>query len=142
MNEMSLDAGTQIKATARELIALVEHLERWRPKIEEALAYGGSAYTFDQVVQGCVQAKILARFWDDAFMLVQVVEYPNSRHYHIFVAGGNMQTLIAARPQIIEAARAAGCERISLSGRKGWERMFQGPNVKVQVKMSMEIDDG
>lgn len=43
---------------------------------------------------------------------------------HIWIAGGDMDELMAMRVGLETWARGQGCEWISLEGRRGWNRML------------------
>lgn len=143
MNEMTLDKATEFKVKASEIIAMIERLEHWRENILEGLERGGGGYTFDDVLERCVNGVFRVYFWDDAYMIIQLAEYPQCRHYHVFLAGGNMETLIAAVPQLKRDAKDAGCQRLALNGRIGWWRVYKDRlPVKPYLTLTMELDDG
>lgn len=58
-------------------------------------------------------------------MLVEVVEYPQWRGLHIFLAGGDLDELRGMLPLLEAAAKSAGCTKIGLTGRPGWVRALK-----------------
>ena len=58
-------------------------------------------------------------------MLTEIHEFPNCRHFHIFLAGGNLEDLVSMHTDVIQLAKAAQCEKLTLAGRPGWERALK-----------------
>ena len=122
---------------------MLDRLEQWRRHIEIALRRTRSAWTYDDVVEQCVTRQVVPFFWDDAFMISVVQIFPSTRHYHIFMVGGNLTTLIAAAGDVIEDARRAGCQRITAEVRRGWERVLRRYGARFcSVRLAMEVPDG
>lgn len=57
-------------------------------------------------------------------MVCGVVRHPGRLEYHGYLAGGNLKELRAMEPSITAYARALGCDRIVIHGRRGWLRVF------------------
>jgi hypothetical protein len=100
-------------------------LEGARPHIEAALSYGGHTHTFDDVREMIERGEAI--FWPgpNSAIITQVIEQPQLRTLHFFLAGGNLAELEAMLPGICEWGRKErGCKYATLTGRKGWERTF------------------
>ena len=97
-------------------------LERLRPAIEAALPYTHRTHQFNDLVAMVVQGR--ARLWTTAnsFLVVERVEYPRRTHYHIFLAGGDLDELRGLHDEVIAVARADGAQALTLTGRRGWVR--------------------
>lgn len=52
----------------------------------------------------------------------ELVEHPRRRDYHVWLAGGDLAELTTMERSASAFARALGCDRITLHGRKGWAR--------------------
>lgn len=74
-------------------------------------------------------------------MVTQVQNYPRKRILHIFMAGGDLESLMTLQPHIEKFAQDMGCQRITLTGRRGWERIFKNwKDVKpTHFWLSMEV---
>lgn len=105
--------------------ALIQHLRKWRPQIEESLGYAQHSHTFDDVCLMVLQGRLQFFNFPHAFAIMEYKEYPRQKIYHCFLAGGELQSVIDCQYSIIEVARQAGCHAVTLSGRKGWERAFR-----------------
>jgi hypothetical protein len=101
---------------------LVDDLDRHRHHIEAALEYAQHSHTFDDVVAMVLHGHL--RLWSlpNSVMLTEIITYPRYKVYHIFLGGGDLQEILAMHPQVEQAAREAGCVRLSVTGRQGWAK--------------------
>jgi hypothetical protein len=104
---------------------ILDDLDRLRPQIQSALDYADGTHTFDDITAMVMQGKL--RFWalDNSALLTEVLEYPQERHYHMFLGGGDLQEILDMHPQIEDAARQAGCVKLSVTGRRGWVKVLK-----------------
>jgi hypothetical protein len=104
---------------------LVDDLDRHRHHIEAALDYAQHSHTFDDVVAMVLQGRL--RLWSlpNSVMLTEVITYPRYQTYHMFLGGGDLQEILAMHPQVEQAAREAGCTKLSVTGRQGWVRALK-----------------
>jgi hypothetical protein len=122
------DLGSEMVAAAGEpdLLAgvafLVNELDRLRPVIEKALPYTHRTHELNDLVAMVVKGEV--RLWttEHSFMLIERTVYPRRVHYHIFLAGGDLDELRGLHPEVIAAARADGAQALTLTGRRGWVR--------------------
>ncbi len=117
MNEM-----TEVKAPdlLEAMSGLVEELRRMRPVIEHALPYAHRTHEFDDIVSIVLTGKV--RMWTTpgSFLIVERVAYPRKVHYHIFLAGGDLDELRGLHDEVTAAAKADGADALTLTGRHGW----------------------
>lgn len=106
---------------ANQLIEVLNQIEERRPQIEAALYYADGTHTYDDIVSMVLTGRL---FWSaldkKSFTLAEILEYPRQRHYHIFLAGGDLDVIRAAQSALINAAILAGCTKLTLGGRRGW----------------------
>jgi len=57
-------------------------------------------------------------------LISQVVQYPQKKMIHVFLAGGDISEIQEMEPHIVEWAKEKGCSALSLTGRPGWTRSF------------------
>ena len=109
---------------------LDQELERCRKWIEAALEYSGGTHDFDDIVR-MVKANIL-QFWPaaDACAITEVIEYPKKKVLHIFLAGGNMDTIVDMNESAEYFAKLNGCTGMSIAGRKGWSKVLSKKGYK------------
>lgn len=117
-------------------------LERCAQWIEAALEYSGGTHTLQDV--GDMIASGAAHLWPGkrSAGVTEIVNTPGMRNMHIWLAAGEMEELKEMHRCVELWARAAGCKRVTLSGRKGWERSFlkdRGYSPR-WVTMAKEID--
>ena len=99
-------------------------LNRCRQWIEDALEYSGGTHSFDDIAAGVLASKF--QLWPNhnSAVVTEIVVYPNVKNLHYFLAGGNLDELKMMRPHIEAWGKSIGCTRVTLAGRKGWERTF------------------
>lgn len=119
---------------------LRDEMERCRVWIESALEYSGDTHDFDDIVAG-VEAGLM-QFWpaQDSCVVTEIAAYPKHKALNIFLAGGNMDTLMDMFPSVEEFARINECKRVTLSGRPGWQKVMDQHGFKPAfVNLSKEI---
>jgi hypothetical protein len=109
----------------QSLRQILDDLDRLRPEIQAALDYADGTHTFDDITAMVLHGKL--RFWplQKSALLTEVVEFPQEKHYHMFLGGGDLQEILEMHPQVEQAARQAGCTKLSVTGRRGWVRALE-----------------
>jgi hypothetical protein len=105
-------------------------LERCRPWIEAALRRSGGTHLFEDIVSA-VKAGTM-QFWpaEDACAVTEIIVYPRKKAFHVFLAGGRMETIVDMDESAIHFARLNGCTSMSIAGRKGWQKVLEGKGYK------------
>lgn len=138
-----MDRATEMIDNARDIINTLSNLRFWRNEIEEALARTCGTHTFDDVVELVAQGKLIPMFLPNAFMLYSINIYPQCKQLHIFIAGGDMKVIIAAKPDLEEAARKHDCDRVTINGRPGWARALRETGARlITTTMALEVPHG
>jgi hypothetical protein len=101
-----------------------EEAEKARPFIEAALEYSGGTHTFGDVVAALVSGEMQLWATDSAAVVTELQMFPQYRSCNFFLAGGDMNQLAHFQRVIGEWAKAQGCQRLTITGRRGWERTF------------------
>jgi hypothetical protein len=103
---------------------LEQELNRCRKWIEGALEHSGGTHTFDDIC-GMVRSGAL-QFWpaDDACAITEIIFYPRKKVLHIFLAGGNMDTIVDMNASAEHFAKLNGCTGMSVAGRRGWSKVL------------------
>ena len=98
--------------------------EPYAEDLQKALDLGGEAYTIQDIEDMIATGK--AQMWpgETSIIITEIINYPRAKHLHLFLAGGNLEELESMLPEIIEWGKTQNCDRVSLSGRRGWERSF------------------
>lgn len=83
------------------------------------------SHSFDDVWRGVLAGEF--HFWpgERSAAVCEVVEHPRRRDYHVWLAGGDIRELTKMERSASAFARAIGCDRITLQGRKGWARALK-----------------
>ena len=106
------------------MIDAFAELSRCRQWIEDALEYAEGTHNFNDIAAGVLSDKYQIWPSNNAVVVTEIVVYPQLKDLHYFLAGGNLDEIKAMRPVIEDWGRSIGCTRVSLAGRKGWERTF------------------
>lgn len=104
---------------------LESELERCRDWIEGALEYSGGTHDFDDIVEGVKSG--MMQFWpaSDAAAITEIVTFPKKKVLNIFLAGGNMDTIVDMNESAEHFAQLNGCSGMTIAGRKGWSRVLK-----------------
>ena len=100
----------------------VEGLIKWRKHIEKALARNGTLFSYEELCQLVLAAKM---FWfenEDSFAVVEPLTHINGSTFSIIVAGGKYDRLLEVEQQIVNLAKSVGVKRLTTLGRDGFLR--------------------
>lgn len=99
-------------------------LEEARPFLQKALDLAGNTHTLEDV--GAMIEAGRLQWWPGvtSAIITEIIEYPQQKALHFFLAGGNLAELEVMYPAVEEWGRQQGCTAASTSGRPGWERTF------------------
>lgn len=99
--------------------------KRCRPYIEAALGYCHGTHTIEDIELGIAEG--LYVFWPgkQSAAVTEVHQFPQARFFHIFLAGGDLDELRSMVPTWQSFAAFAGCSRLTICGRRGWERALK-----------------
>ncbi len=59
-----------------------------------------------------------------AALVTQCVVDDRGACLHVWLAGGDLDEILAMRPGVEAWARGRGCERVTINGRRGWTRVL------------------
>lgn len=102
----------------------LEQLERLRHHVDAALEYSGGTHNFDDIVEMVERSKLQVWPATESIVLTEIIVYPQLKNLHYFLAGGDLQELAKMRPMIETWGKSIGCTRVTLAGRRGWEKTF------------------
>lgn len=110
--------------------------ERCAPFIEAALKHANGTHSLADVLRLIAEGE--AQFWpfDDAAIVTEIVKYPQRTVLRFWLAGGKLETLLKAEPEIVEWSKQWGCDGVEIIGRRGWNRALNGykSNSSIMVK--------
>lgn len=111
--------------SAAEDVDVYAEIGRCSSWLEAALEHGGKTHTIDDIYKGILERRF--QFWPahDAALVTEVIDYPRERHLHVFLAGGNLETILEMRPSIEAYAKALDCSAMGMCGRAGWARALK-----------------
>lgn len=97
--------------------------ERLAPVLQAALDRG-AGYSLEDVKRAVLDGRM--QFWpgDESAIVTEILDHPQDRVCHYFLAGGTLVELERMVPVVESFARHMGCARMTLTGRRGWERSF------------------
>ena len=102
----------------------LEEFERLRHHVAAALEYSGGTHKVEDIAEGIRREQF--QLWPglNSVVVTEIIVYPQLKDLHYFLAGGDLDELRMMRPIIESWGKEIGCSRVSLAGRKGWERTF------------------
>jgi hypothetical protein len=91
--------------------------------LEPALEYDNTHNMQD--VADCIDSCTM-QLWtgDNSAIVTQVQIFPRMKVLHVFLAAGDLVELEIITPRIQKFAEDMGCQKITLTGRRGWSRTF------------------
>ena len=99
-------------------------IEANRHHIEAALEYSGGTHIYEDVERGILEGRMQIWPGKKSAAVTEIVEYPQKRVLNCFLAAGDMDEIIDMINSAIAWGKLQGCETLTLSGRKGWERVL------------------
>lgn len=102
-----------------------QEFERCTPYIQAALEYTKGTHTIRDIWKGIVDGRFF--FWPgkESAIITDIEVYPQRRVMHIFLAGGDLDELLEMEKSVEAFARDIHCNSLSISGRRGWLRVFK-----------------
>ncbi|MFL9934276.1 hypothetical protein P0D88_35015 [Paraburkholderia sp. RL18-103-BIB-C] len=112
------DGGCELMA------AWAQEFERVRPLIEAALEYSDGTHTIDDVREFIATGR--AQLWPGktAVVVTEIVHYPQRKTCNGWLAAGDNAELAEMYKSIEAWAKAAGCKRATIIGRRGWAKTY------------------
>jgi hypothetical protein len=109
---------------SEDIPAWMLEFARCEPHIRAALKYSAGSHTVEDVVLEVASGG--AQFWpgQESVIVTKVIQYPQHKSLHFWLAGGDLHELEAMHAQVEEWGKAQGCTHSTIVGRKGWERTF------------------
>ena len=86
--------------------------------LTQAKIDGINAFTLIDTLKGIDDVKLSA-------IVTEIVSYPKRRVLRFWLAGGNLNTLLKAEPDIVNWSKQYDCKGVEINGRKGWERVLK-----------------
>jgi hypothetical protein len=97
---------------------------RLRKHVEAALEYSAGTHTIDDVAQGILDGKLQCWEGKESIIITEIVVYPRLKDLHYFLAGGDLDEISHMEPIVTAWGKSLGCTRVSIAGRKGWQKSF------------------
>lgn len=102
----------------------MEDIERCRPHIEAALEHAGGTHLPGDVIRSILAGQLQLWPGEKSAIVTEIEHYPQMKTCHLFLAGGDMAELQKMLLDVEQWAVKQGCSRVTLAGRKGWQRSF------------------
>jgi hypothetical protein len=111
-----------------------------RKHIEAALEYSGGTHIFEDVKQGILDGRMQLWPTQNSCAVTEIAEYARKKVIHVFLAGGQMDEVVGGIESVAEWGRQQGCQSMTISGRRGWERILDKSGFRpVMVVMEREL---
>jgi hypothetical protein len=108
----------------------LDNQERLLTKLRKALRVGGNTHELEDILFGLETGKMQA-FWNDgAIIVTEIVQAPAKRYLNIFLAAGDMDSVMALHPKIEAFSDEKGCEFGRALVRPGFEKVLKAKGWK------------
>lgn len=108
--------------TEHEWLVDFKRCQKW---LEDALEYDNAGtYSIQDICDEIASNRMHLWPGEESAVVTQILVYPQCKHLHILLAGGNLEELERMAPSVIDFAKYFGCSRITLAGRRGWGRTW------------------
>jgi hypothetical protein len=111
-------------------------------KLERALQMGHDLYTFDEIMDGIYAGKFQSFAHGDTWCVTRVYDFPRKRVLDIFLVVGNIGEFHILEEQVTEYAKGIGANKMTATGRLGFEGYLDRGWKKTAVVYDKELDDG
>lgn len=101
-----------------------EDFARCSKWLEAALEYSGGTHGIEDIAAGVKEGRFQLWPAPKAAVITEIIVYPRLKALNYFLAGGDLDELKAMRPYIELWGKQNGCTRVTLAGRKGWQKTF------------------
>ena len=104
----------------------ISEIDKCKDWIEGALKYSGGTHDYADIIRGIKQNKM--QLWPamDACLVTEIFTFPKLKCLNVFLGGGNLETLKDMHDSVEAFGKMMGCKKVTISGRKGWVRVFKG----------------
>jgi hypothetical protein len=121
--------ATQVEQERQKVNGIIEQVARCGKWLNEALEHGSmggeATHTLEDIAKGVIEGRFQLWPAEDAALLTEVLTYPQARHLHVFLAGGNLETIEKMRESVEQFGLQNGCTALSINGRPGWSKVFE-----------------
>lgn len=106
-------------------MALSNHHYSLSELFDKALKIGGNTHTREDIAAGIKSGRF--QYWgdEDCCLITEIVEYPQKKTLHLFIAAGDLSKLLENYlPKIKKFAQENGCSTLTSVSRKGFLKRF------------------
>lgn len=95
-----------------------------RKHIEAALGYSGGTHEYEDVEKAILEGRMQIWPAPKSCAVTEIIQYDRKKVLHVFLAGGDLEEIAKGIDSVAEWGRTQGCTGLTMSGRKGWERVL------------------
>lgn len=119
---------------------LHKEFERCRKWIEDALQYNYGELSLNDVYNGIMEGQYWLVGGKRSAWVIELAHFPQTKNIHFMLGGGDFSEMVELEKPIIEWGKKNGYNKLTLWGRKGWERRLPEYGYKATlVKMEKDI---
>ncbi len=106
-----------------------------RHYIESALRYADYSHDFADICAMIDSGQL--DFWPgtNSVVITEILSYPKYSALNLFLGAGDVHEIEDAVARAEVFARFAGCDRVVMTGRRGWERSFLTKKADYSAKL-------
>lgn len=101
------------------------NVDKMREDFRRALEHGDEGLTLSDLENRLASGDALLWHGDNSALVTILYGAPDERYIHVWLSAGDLIDLVSLEPGISAWARARGCKFASITGRRGWSRVFR-----------------
>lgn len=98
-----------------------EQVEAW---LAPAIERGGNRYHMPEIWKSIEEGRRQLWLGEHGAAVTEILNFATERILHVLLAGGDMAQIRDFEESAAAWGRAQGCTKMTLCGRKGWERVL------------------
>ena len=95
-----------------------------RERLEDALRQGGGDHTVEELAEEVRAGRAQCFHNTRAVIFTQIERHRLYSALRVYVAAGALEDVMSLQPELEHVARAEGCDRLVMIGRRGWKSVL------------------
>lgn len=110
------------------------------PKMQKALDLSGNSHTIEDVLDAVEAGNARLFFSERAIIIAEIHRFPQGNILHVWLAAGDLADVLSLTEDLYQWGRDEGCEKATLTGRKGWVRVLETDGWALSPMVNMTRD--
>lgn len=94
-------------------------IEKW---IKDALEYSPGTHSYEDILESIHNGDMQLFANKGGCVVTQITQYPQKKVLFVFLAGGELDSVISLHDEVIKYAKGKDCNTLMQIGRMGWTK--------------------